>query len=89
MPRNSLIAQTPDLLKEGKYFFFFFFMFQSQNQQQGKQLIYALQERQGREHKQDCPSVTDGNQPFDQLSCNTEMHLYANNMLIFGLVREY
>lgn len=64
-------------------------MFQSQNQQQGKQLIYALQERQGREHKQDCPSVTDGNQPFDQLSCNTEMHLYANNMLIFGLVREY
>lgn len=87
MPWNSHIAETPALLKEGKYFFFF--MFQSQNQQQGKQLVYALQERQGREHKQDWPSVTDGNQPFDQLSCNTEMHLYANNMLIFGLVREY
>lgn len=84
MPRNSHIAETPALLKEGKYFFFF--MFQSQNQQQGKQLVYALQERQGREHKQDWPSVTDGNQPFDQLSCNTEMHLYANTI---GLAREY
>lgn len=84
MPWNSHIAETPALLKEGKYFFFF--MFQSQNQQQGKQLVYALQERQGREHKQDCPSVTDGNQPFDQLSCNTEMHLYANTI---GLAREY
>lgn len=84
MPWNSHIAETPALLKEGKYFFFF--MFQSQNQQQGKQLIYALQERQGREHKQDWPSVTDGNQPFDQLSCNTEMHLYANTI---GLAREY
>lgn len=84
MPWNSHIAETPALLKEGKYFFFF--MFQSQNQQQGKQLVYALQERQGREHKQDWPSVTDGNQPFDQLSCNTEMHLYANTI---GLAREY
>lgn len=42
-------------------------MFQSQNQQQRKQLEYALQERLGREHQQDCPSVTDGNQPFEQL----------------------
>lgn len=42
-------------------------MCHSQNQQQGKQLEYALQERKGREHKQDCLSVTDGNQPFDHL----------------------
>lgn len=61
-------------------------MFQSPNQQQGKEPKHALQEREGREHKQDCTSATGGNKPFDQPSCNTELHLHLNT---FGLVRAY